>query len=192
MKSKSDGIAHFQLDPSKRTILVFGGSQGSRPINMHILKAINFYGGSEIFQLLWQTGYTDYQRIYQTAKLYSNIKILPFIQHMEYAYAIADLAVCRSGAMTVAELIHSGVPSILIPLPHAAAGHQEYNAMELEKKGAALVVFQRELPEGKLEKTITRIFKNPEILKVMKTNLKMMERPGAAERIVTRALGLLK
>ena len=186
VKSKAYGLIE-----GKRTILVFGGSQGSKPINMHILENLKSYIETEHVQLLWQTGTTDYKQIINEVGERDNVKILPFLTDMGAAYASADMAICRAGALTIAELAVVGLPSILIPLPHAAEKHQDYNAKLMADAGAALIVNQSELTSGILEKNAFDLLFDEEKLEKMSAAAKELAEEDAALKIINSLFKVL-
>ena len=144
--SRIDTLISYGLDPEKKTILVLGGSQGARPINNAILKNLGDHGLPEDYQMLWQTGKRDYKDV--TARVGRKVKdcaLFPFADDMAGLYAAADLAIARAGALTLAELAACGVPSILVPYPHAAGDHQRKNAEEYARMGLARVIDETEL-----------------------------------------------
>ena len=114
-------------------------------------------------QILWQTGDLQYNKY----KRYNNINIhvTPFINNMANAYALADLVVCRSGALTLAEITVCGKPSILIPYPYAAGDHQTKNAQALVNAGASRILFEKHLQVGDLDLIISLINDDNEIEK---------------------------
>ena len=190
-RAESLSSKSFGLLPGKRTILIFGGSQGSRPINMHILENLEQYASRREIQLLWQTGTFDYQEIINQVGERDNVKILPFISDMAGAYSSADLAICRAGALSIAELASVGLPSLLIPYPHAAEGHQDYNAKLMEEAGAAIVIKQSELGTGILEKTVFEMLFDEWKLKEMSAAGKKLVQKDPALNIVESLLELL-
>lgn len=190
-RAESLSSKSFGLQPGKRTILIFGGSQGSRPINMHILENLEQYASRREVQLLWQTGTFDYQMIINQVGERDNVKILPFISDMAGAYSSADLAICRAGALSIAELASVGLPSLLIPYPHAAEGHQDYNAKLMEEAGAAIVIKQSELGTGILEKTVFEMLFDEWKLKEMSAAGKKLVQKDPALNIVESLLELL-
>ncbi|MCH8299383.1 MAG: hypothetical protein IIC39_02430 [Candidatus Marinimicrobia bacterium] len=182
----------YGLSEGKRTLLIFGGSQGSRPINMHILENLEKYTGRPELQLLWQTGTNDYQKIIKEVGERENVKILPFLSDMAGAYFSADLAVCRAGALTIAELAAVGLPSILIPLPHAAEKHQDYNAKLMADAGAALVINQEELSSGKLEKVLFELLFDDWKLKEMSKAGKAVAHEDSALKIINSLFKMIE
>jgi len=187
LTSKSYGLVS-----GKQTILIFGGSQGSHPINMHILKNFDQYATRREIQLLWQTGTLDHQLIINSVGERENVKILPFLTDMAGAYSSADLAICRAGALTLAELASVGLPSLLIPLPHAAEHHQDYNAKIMEAAGAAKIIGQDELASGLLEETVFELLFDQWKLQEMSKAAKSLAIKDSAMKIVNSLLGMLE
>jgi UDP-N-acetylglucosamine--N-acetylmuramyl-(pentapeptide) pyrophosphoryl-undecaprenol N-acetylglucosamine transferase len=139
--ARSEARKMFGLDPDKKTLLVFGGSLGARTINEAVMNALEDFSNKGI-QVIWQTG-----KAWNSPVKKENIAQLPFIEQMHAAYVAADLVVCRAGATTLAELTYLGVPSVLVPYPHAADNHQEKNAFALTDAGAAVMIRDDELSE---------------------------------------------
>lgn len=139
-----EGRARFGLDPEKKTLLVLGGSLGAASVNNAVLPVVERLAASGI-QLLWQTGRYQDSAIQEAVRGKSVGWVGPFIEDMESAYAAADLAVCRAGAATLAELAATGTPAILVPYPRAAEDHQTHNARLFEQATAAIVI-----PDGDL------------------------------------------
>jgi UDP-N-acetylglucosamine--N-acetylmuramyl-(pentapeptide) pyrophosphoryl-undecaprenol N-acetylglucosamine transferase len=132
----------FELQPDKKMILVFGGSQGAQSINRAIKDFLKKEKLPPNYQILWQTGKQDYEAVsrFLNREKLDFVKVTPFIERMFEVYSITDFAVCRAGAMTLSELAAAGVPAVLVPYPHAAADHQMKNARALEERKAAVVV----------------------------------------------------
>lgn len=144
---RNSARAYFGLNPAKKTLLVFGGSQGAQAINQLISNS------QHDFQLIHVTGSTqsavDIDRLYQERGVKACVK--SFETRMDLAWQAADLAVCRSGAGTIAEQIEFEVPAIFIPYPHAADDHQKVNADFVVKTvGGAVVFNENELNSEKL------------------------------------------
>jgi UDP-N-acetylglucosamine--N-acetylmuramyl-(pentapeptide) pyrophosphoryl-undecaprenol N-acetylglucosamine transferase len=111
----------------------------------------------------------------------------PFISNIHEAYAAADLVVARAGAMTCAEVLSRGLPSLLIPYPHAS-GHQEMNARALETAGSAVVILEKELEEEKLTRALIALLADGERLKRMGEAALRLSKPDAAPAIVKELL----
>lgn len=144
--TREEGIRFFSLDPSKKTLLVVGGSLGAKTINEAIDKGLENFGKSGI-QLIWQTGKPYAQLAMERAAGKKDVWAGDFITKMEYAYAAADVVVARAGAMTVAELCVVKKPVLFVPYPFAAEDHQTVNAMQLVHRNAALMVKDSEARE---------------------------------------------
>jgi UDP-N-acetylglucosamine--N-acetylmuramyl-(pentapeptide) pyrophosphoryl-undecaprenol N-acetylglucosamine transferase len=143
-----DALAELELDPDRKTLLIFGGSQGSEAMNAAVWEVLPGVVDRSDIQLLHVTGRRDYsdprldearERLTGGSIVY---RVLPYSERMDLLYSVADLAVTRAGAGTIAELSASGLPSVLVPFPYATEGHQESNAREYAAAGAAVVVCQ--------------------------------------------------
>jgi len=144
--SRSEARQLLGLDPDKTTILVLGGSQGAHAINNAVVRNLEKSSLSENYQLLWQTGKRDYKEVAAFAgRKTPNCTLFPFAERMNLVYAATDLAIARAGALTLAELTACGLPSILIPYPHAAGDHQRKNALDLVNRGMALMFEEKNL-----------------------------------------------
>ena len=182
---RSDAAVAFGLNPELPTLFILGGSQGARAINRHFIDRISTYLEKLGMQVLWQTGKADYEYCQKQVGTNPRIALRPFIKEMDVAYSLADLMVCRAGAMTLTEINHFGLPSILIPLPGAAANHQEFNARSQEKAGAAKVILEPELAEGAFLPLLSDIFTNEEKLSEMAKASDALKRPEATKTICT-------
>ena len=149
-------------------ILVLGGSQGARSINYSIPEIVQKLSHKINIEVMHQTGEHDYDKICEMYKENGfSADVVPFIQDMAKAYEWADLVIGRSGAMTVSELSAIGMPSILIPYPHAMDNHQLFNARFLEKKKATVIINDKDLKSSHFSETIERIFLEDGILQDM-------------------------
>ena len=136
----------FDQHQQKTTILVVGGSLGAHSINMAMIQCLDQLVQRGL-RIIWQTGNEDSQTITNSIQQYTSkdIWVNSFIDRMDYAYAVADIVVCRAGATTIAELTRLGKPAILVPYPFAAANHQVENARSLAESGAAIVLKDNEV-----------------------------------------------
>jgi UDP-N-acetylglucosamine--N-acetylmuramyl-(pentapeptide) pyrophosphoryl-undecaprenol N-acetylglucosamine transferase len=163
----------------KLNLLIIGGSLGSKPINTIVAKL-------DIDINIWhQTGTSQLQKV-KSQYLKKSAKITPFIEDMAAAYAWADVVLCRAGAMTISELMLSGSPSILIPLPHAIDNHQFYNAKILVDNKAGILIEQKNLTVKMLEKTLLNLDKNQ--LENQSNCALKLAKPNAAKEIVAYLL----
>jgi UDP-N-acetylglucosamine--N-acetylmuramyl-(pentapeptide) pyrophosphoryl-undecaprenol N-acetylglucosamine transferase len=166
-------------------LLAFGGSQGARPLNDAVAALIDAGLPRDLF-LIWGTGKGSYERYARHDS--PTVRVVPYLSPIQGAYAAADLALTRAGALTVAELCAWGIPSVLVPLPTAAADHQRANARALEAAGAALVLEQASLDAAQLGAAVQGLMSAPERLAAMAASALARGRPDAAERIASRIL----
>ena len=175
----------FDISPKPRgdqlTVLITGGSQGSRTLNQATQQAWPKLKAAGI-RVIHQAGAGPAPEI-AAAFAGSGVegRVVAFIDDMVAAFAEADLVVSRSGG-TVAELAAAGKPSILVPYPFAADDHQLRNAQAFERVGASRLVLDKELTGDRLYKEIAAIAKSPETLETMAKAAKSLARPGAAKR----------
>lgn len=184
LPTKTEALKAFQLDETKTTILVIGGSLGARTINQAIEKNLeNFVSNN--FQLLWQTGKIYYDGILSRnpALDKTNVKIHQFIKEMNNAYAAADVIISRAGALSISELCIIGKPCILIPSPNVSEDHQTKNAMALVTKNAALMVKDSEAVE-QLGRVVLDLLKNKDKQEQLSANIKSLAKSNAANEIV--------
>ena len=181
---RDEGVTCFGLDESRKTLLVFGGSQGAQALNRLISDNLDRIAARDDLQLIWQTGIADYDDCSDRFRQ-SGVAgvVLPFIDRMDLAYACADLTISRSGALTLAELAAAGKPAILVPYPFAAENHQVYNARLVEKKGAAILVRQDLIEESDPIGIAFKLLSDDRELSRMAANSQKLHRPGASDII---------
>jgi UDP-N-acetylglucosamine--N-acetylmuramyl-(pentapeptide) pyrophosphoryl-undecaprenol N-acetylglucosamine transferase len=144
-------------------------------------------------QIIHQTGQDDYELVKsEYAKRAANIKNLvqPYFENIPEIYALTDLMVCRTGAMTIAEITAYGLPAILIPYPYSTGGHQRINAQAMESRGAGIIINDAELTGEFLAKNIIDLLENERRLEQMATASKSLGKPNAAEVIAKAVLNL--
>jgi UDP-N-acetylglucosamine--N-acetylmuramyl-(pentapeptide) pyrophosphoryl-undecaprenol N-acetylglucosamine transferase len=179
---------HFGLDNSKKTLLVLGGSLGSRRINQLIEKELETFTHQNI-QVIWQCGkfYFEEYKKYNTS---DKVQVFAFIDRMDLAYAASDIIISRAGASSVSELCLVGKPVIFIPSPNVAEDHQTKNAKAIvEKKGAILI------RESELDSQFSTIF-NQLIIDEQKQNelgqnIQSLAKPNATKDIVNQISKLI-
>jgi UDP-N-acetylglucosamine--N-acetylmuramyl-(pentapeptide) pyrophosphoryl-undecaprenol N-acetylglucosamine transferase len=160
----------YGLDPNKKTILVLGGSQGARAINRAVTKSVQAGGLPDDIQLLWQTGIRDYKDVSaNVGNRVSSCTLFPFAEEMNEVYALADLAIVRAGALTLAELTACGLPSILIPYPYAAGDHQRHNAREMVDRGMARLVDEDDLADHDILNDAAQLLKSGQYAEMKKS-----------------------
>jgi UDP-N-acetylglucosamine--N-acetylmuramyl-(pentapeptide) pyrophosphoryl-undecaprenol N-acetylglucosamine transferase len=180
-------VAHdaLGLEPGRRTVVVFGGSQGARRIGRATVDAVGELAGRHDLQLLLLTGPANLEAMREaipsgTALL---VRVLPFLDRMELAYAAADLVVCRAGASSVAEVAVCGLPSVLVPYPYATRRHQDANARALSRAGGAIVVPDDVLGGGLVAARLRDLLGDPVRLAEMGKHAAAWARPDAASAL---------
>ena len=152
-------------------MFVFGGSRGAHRINVAALEAMKVLKGRVDVQWILQTGREDFEWVKGAVEQEGlPARVLPFLQRIHMAYAAADLVVCRSGAMTLAEIASCGTPAILVPYPYAAHDHQAVNAANLVERGAAAMILDRELSGDRLAREIAHWLSDRQGLSQMSAN----------------------
>ncbi|MBB3104640.1 undecaprenyldiphospho-muramoylpentapeptide beta-N-acetylglucosaminyltransferase [Azomonas macrocytogenes] len=183
-------VAPHELPATRPSrLLILGGSLGAEPLNKLLPEALARVPLQARPEILHQTGR---QHADVTGERYRAVgvdaRVEPFIKDMAQAYAWADLVLCRSGALTVSELAAVGLPSILVPLPHAIDDHQTRNAGYLAKEGAAILLPQAETDADRLAVQLTDILTQPEKLRAMGIAARRLARPDATRTVVDLCL----
>ncbi len=179
---RTAALASLGVPPGRPVVVVMGGSQGSLAINRMIADWVQ-QGGARGLTLLWAAGkatFEDFRHLHAPPHL----QVVEFLDPVADAYSVADLVVCRAGMMTIAEVAAWGLPSILIPLPTAAADHQTKNATAMAGAGAAVMLRQAELDPTTLGRAITDLLGDRFRLDRMAAAARQRGRPGAAAEIV--------
>ena len=181
-------LADLGLSPDRPTLLVFGGSQGARAINYAVAGALErrLLDGMNV---LWGTGEAHAAAFIGYA-VPGRVVVRGFFDPMTTAYRAADLVVARAGAMTLAELCAWGKPSILVPLPTAAADHQTFNARALTAAGASVLLLERELDPASLAKTVEPLIHDTVRLQALGESARKRGHPTAARNIMEKVLEL--
>jgi UDP-N-acetylglucosamine--N-acetylmuramyl-(pentapeptide) pyrophosphoryl-undecaprenol N-acetylglucosamine transferase len=177
----------FGLAEDRTTVVVFGGSQGALHLDETIAEALLHLGARVDLQLLVLTG-SEHEHVMAgsaSADMALRVHVLPFLDRMELAYAVADLAVTRAGATSIAEMTVCSVPMILVPYPYATENHQEANARELERCGAAEVQLDAELSPDGLAHRILAIVDDDERRAAMAAASGAWGRPDADVRLAS-------
>ncbi len=188
--------AFFGLSPKPHlapyTVLVVGGSQGSKAINECAVRSFAILTKSNWpINVVHQTGEKDYngvREMYREQGL--NAEVCDFIEDMPKAFARADLLISRAGATAVGELAAAGKAAVLIPFPGATDQHQLANARVLERAGAACVLEQRALTPERLAAKIGELFSDPARIARIEQGARRLARPDAARRIADWILEL--
>jgi UDP-N-acetylglucosamine:LPS N-acetylglucosamine transferase len=175
------------LEPSRRTVMVTGGSQGALHLDRVVAATLPVFAERDDLQLLVLTGPGREEELAGSDERAgaARVVVLPFIDRMELGLAAADLVVARAGATTIAELTVCGLPSVLVPYPHAAENHQDANARELARVGAAVVVPDAELTPAVFARRVIELLDDPGRLAAMAASARGWAKPDAAERFAS-------
>lgn len=170
---KKEVLSNYDFKNDFPTVLVFGGSQGSKSINEALIGIIKDDNNIN-YNIIWATGTGGYDKVKNTLENYNidvdkieNARIVPYIYNMDEIINAVDLVVCRSGAMTITEISKVGKPAIFIPFPFATENHQEYNAKVLANIGAAKIILDKDLTSKNLHEEIENIISNPKQIQEM-------------------------
>ena len=191
--SREEAAQTLGLDPTKKIILIVGGSLGARTLNESVLQHLDLIRKSDV-QIFWQTGKYYHESIMEQLKeqpAVANLKVTDFISDMGAAYRAADLVVSRAGAGSISEFCLLGKPVILVPSPNVAENHQYHNAMALVNKDAAIYISDAEAP-GKLLAEALRIVNDSDLLASLSTNIKTLAKYHSAEEIADRVIELAR
>jgi len=186
---RAEAFAHFDLDPDKRTVSIFGGSLGARSVNAAIAcQAEMIRSIKNDVQLLWQVG-NIYHKEYSQLDIAreNNVRMLPFVDRMDFAYAVSDVVICRAGALTISELLLIGKPSVLVPSPNVAEDHQTKNAEALVEASAALMV-KDAVAKRKLVAVALELLEDKSMLESLRKNMLRLARPDARNEIAEEIL----
>jgi len=188
---RAEALKFFGMDPADggKILLVSGGSLGAASVNDAVMKNLDAILRMGL-RVVWQSGERDIERVKAA------VAGLPagrtwtgaFIDHMGFAYAACDLAFCRAGATTIAELTRLGKPAVLVPYPRAAGDHQSLNAGAMESAGAARVLPDAQAADGLMD--VLRTVADDATLKAMARASASLGRPDAAAVIAARAMAL--
>lgn len=189
-EAKNEATRVFGLDAEKKTLLLFGGSQGAEALNESAWAELAALADRVDVQVVHVTGRKNIEdaslagfqkEVTGRGLIY---RPFPYMDRMDLAYALADLAVCRAGAGTIAEIMATGVPAVLVPYPHAA-GHQERNARALAETGAVVVVPQVGGSATEAVRRALELLDDDASLALMRKAAEESKRPGGAKGIAS-------
>ena len=185
---KSSSALNFKLEENKKTLLIIGGSNGSRVINTTILNNLELFNSLNI-QVLWQCGkiYFDEYKYLNSNK---NVRVYAFIDKMNLAYDVADIIISRAGASSISELCIVGKPAIFIPSPNVAEDHQSKNALSLVNKKAAIMVEEKNIKKD-FKNSFTELINNIELQIDLSRNILKQAKLNATKDIVNEIEKLL-
>jgi UDP-N-acetylglucosamine--N-acetylmuramyl-(pentapeptide) pyrophosphoryl-undecaprenol N-acetylglucosamine transferase len=171
-----------------RVLLIYGGSQGSRAMNLVVADWVRA-GIPDDLHVIWMTGKASFAEFASLDG--GRVRVREYLSPIADAYAAADLALARAGAMTTAELFAWGIPAIVVPLPTAAADHQTHNARALAAAGAAIHLPQAELTVERLDREVRSLVSDPAAMARLAAGASQRARPDAAESIARHILRLI-
>ena len=185
-KDKSaEALAHYGLTKDKPTVLVVGGSLGTRTLNEMMKHWISKLDSAPEVQVIWQTGkfYEREMQEFLAAHPVEGVWQGAFIERMDYAYEVADVVISRSGACTVSELCLVGKPTLFVPSPNVAEDHQTKNAMALVERDAAEIIADKDAIAQGMERAMALVEDKERLAKLSRNILKLGIK-DAAERVV--------
>lgn len=200
--SHEEAVKSFGLNPTKKTVLILGGSLGARTINQTLIAGLNTIRANPNVQFIWQTGKIYIEQIREAITAVTgetvrhphinaipNLYVTDFIKDMASAYTAADLVISRAGAGSISEFCLLHKPVILVPSPNVAEDHQTKNALALVNKNAAIYIKDVEA-EDKLMTTALEIIADAERLKKLSENIAKLALPNSATIIAKEVLKL--
>jgi UDP-N-acetylglucosamine--N-acetylmuramyl-(pentapeptide) pyrophosphoryl-undecaprenol N-acetylglucosamine transferase len=182
LPSREEALGRLGLPAGRKTVLVFGGSQGARNLNSLVVDAAAKAGDAA--QWLHVAGTADAERVETLTAERGGHRVFGFFSEMPMAYAAADLAVCRSGGSSLSELSFLGVPAVLVPYPYAADDHQTRNAEAFVASGGAVMVQERDLDADRLAGLISGLLDDDGRLATMSRGMRRLSHDDAAGEIV--------
>ncbi len=191
--NRIEAARRLGLDPSRRTILAIGGSQGARTINEAIAALVTRRALPAAWQVLHICGERDYEYMQAAERtpFAENLAVLvSYLPDMADAYAVCDLAIARAGASTLGELTALGIPALLVPYPFAAEDHQAANARMLAASGAAVVIADGELNADSIWWTLREVMQ-PERLEHMRSAARLRANRDPVAAILARVEALV-
>ncbi len=187
---RNAALDFFGLNKDKFTILVMGGSQGSRHINSGFLKAAASLKDVSVIQVIHLAGAGDFEEAKEAYKnINLNHKIYDFLENMGEAYSASDIVISRAGATTISELIFFKLPGIISPYPYAYA-HQLENAKVLGDRGCVIIINDDELEKEVFKITLETLINNRDKLEGMRSGFTGLSMSEAAGSLADVALSL--
>jgi len=176
---RTEAQKFYNLDVTKKTLVVIGGSLGARSINKLLEENIAWLTTQHV-QVIWQTGKLYYQD-YKKYNKNEGVQTHAFLNNMDFAYAAADFIISRAGAGSISELCIVGKPVIFIPSPNVAEDHQTKNAMAVVNEDAALLLKENKFNDFK--KMFSQLIANDELQQKLSENIKKLALPNATADI---------
>jgi len=188
--TKEESLSFFGLSHDKKTLLIIGGSQGAKQVNIAVAENLRQILGLNL-QLLWQTGKGSKHIADDVAAGNKNVVVTEFIQEMDKAYVASDFIISRAGAIAIAEIVAAKKPAVFIPLPSAAEDHQTKNAKTLVDGDVALLVSEKNAID-ELPRTLKKLVEDNNLQKTIIENLSKFSFSDAAGTIANEVIKLIK
>jgi UDP-N-acetylglucosamine--N-acetylmuramyl-(pentapeptide) pyrophosphoryl-undecaprenol N-acetylglucosamine transferase len=174
-------LKQFDLSPDKKTLFVFGGSQGAESINNALINCIDDFIDADL-QIIWASGKNNFDFISSKIKPNQNIKLFSYIDKIDLAYSASDLVISRAGISAIMELAAFNLPSVLVPYPLASDNHQAKNALALAKQNAAICIEDNKL-NSELKNTVLNLIKDNSKLDLLRINIAKFGDSNSARKI---------
>lgn len=188
-EKRTEALAYYKLDSTKKTILILGGSLGARRINQLIAKEVDWLLSQGV-QIIWQCGKLYFEE-YKHFGNKQEVQVLSFIDRMDLVYAAADIVISRSGASSVSELCLVGKPVLFIPSPNVAEDHQTKNAQAIVDKHGAILIKENEL-DSQFKIVFEALLNDRGKQESLIENIKALALPNATKQIVDEIMKLVK
>ena len=185
----AEARAHFDLPADARVLLAMGGSLGAGPLNGALKLHLDALLADEQTAVIWAAGKRYYDTLRAAVPDHPRLRLVPYLDRMDLAYAAADLALCRSGAITCSELAVTGTPSVLVPSPNVTADHQTKNALALSEAGAAVLLPEPDLA-SQFEAVVPPLLHDSAARQSMTEAALAIARPEAATTIAEAVVAL--
>ena len=186
-EKRDEAVAYFNLETTKKTLVIIGGSLGARAVNNLIEKHIKWLVSNNV-QVIWQTGKLYYDEFKKYDEL-EGVQTYAFLNRMDLTYAAADILISRAGASSISELCIVGKPVIFIPSPNVAEDHQTKNALAVVNNNAALLLKESELQM--FQTMFSELVKDEKLQETLSNNIKKLALPNATKDIVKEIEKLL-
>lgn len=180
---------YYDIPPEATVLMVVGGSLGAGPLNDAVHKNLDALLAEPSVFVLWAAGKRYFDALAASVGDRERVRLLPYVDRMDLAYAAADLALCRSGALTCSELAVTGTASVLVPSPNVTADHQTKNASAMSDEGAAVLLRQSTL-EADFVGTVIPLLKDAAAREALSAAALRIARPDAAHDIAEAIVAL--
>jgi UDP-N-acetylglucosamine--N-acetylmuramyl-(pentapeptide) pyrophosphoryl-undecaprenol N-acetylglucosamine transferase len=190
---RREALSELDLEDGRRTVVIFGGSQGALHIDRAAVGACRIMGGRSDLQVVLITGPAHLEAVRSGLPAQTDgivVRAFGYMERMDLAYACADLVVGRAGATTIAEVSVCGLPALLIPYPYATRQHQEANARAFQRAGGAILMLDDQLTAESLTARIEGLIDHPDRLQAMTDRAVAFGRPDAADRLADLVVGV--